>query len=127
MHAVQALRIKAACRMVGSLTSSAEGREGFLQGLKPALVSDGALRAQLASVLYKSTRNQEAISGIPEAAAPRRCAPEMPNNGDVWQSMGGVTAQVGNVLRLGRSAWLPHPTNCRVLLQCFSIPGIPGG
>ncbi|KAK9790754.1 hypothetical protein WJX73_002279 [Symbiochloris irregularis] len=69
---LKAVRIRAACRAVSELTSSAEGREGLLQGLKSALTGDGALRAQLASVLHKTMRHHEPINGIPEAATPRR-------------------------------------------------------
>lgn len=72
---LQAVRIRAACRAVSELTSSAEGREGLLQGLKPALIGDGALRAQLAGILHKTMPNHEPINGIPEAATPRRFGP----------------------------------------------------
>ena len=79
---LQGLRVAATSRTVAELTASAEGREGFLQGLKPALAVDGALRAQLATMLSQTMKNHERISGIPETAAPRRwamlaCPPSM--------------------------------------------------
>ena len=47
----------------------------LVQGLKPALALDGALRAQLATMLSQTMKNQDRISGIPETAAPRRQGP----------------------------------------------------
>ena len=47
---------------------------GDVQGLKPALAVDGALRAQLATMLSQTMNHADRISGIPETAAPRRCA-----------------------------------------------------
>ena len=74
LPALQVLRTMAASRAVASLTATAEGREGLLQGLDSALKHDGALRAQLAALLAKQMYNGGSSGGIliPESARSRR-------------------------------------------------------
>lgn len=73
---LQVLRTRAASRAVASLTATAEGREGLLQGLGGVLKTDGALRAQLAALLSTQlgSRSNNGIL-IPEAARARRSVP----------------------------------------------------
>jgi len=51
------------------LTTSSEGRDGLLRGLEQVLKGDGALRAQLASLLAKQLHANPAGG----SATPRRC------------------------------------------------------
>lgn len=63
----QELRAMAACRTLIGLTTSPEGRDGLLRGLEQTLRTNGALRAQLASLLAKQLHVQTG-----GAATPRR-------------------------------------------------------
>ena len=65
---MQALRTRAATRTVVGLTTSMEGRDGLLNGLDQVMRSDGALRAQLASLI---ARHLNAGNGAP-LLTPRR-------------------------------------------------------
>ena len=66
---MQTLRARAASRTVVGLATSVEGREGLLMGLDAALRSNGALRAQMASLLARQLHLHHTEQ---QAATPRR-------------------------------------------------------